>query len=106
MLTSMTTPRDAIQRSQPAKDTLQPLDISEDPWRNIGMGYFNGVCNYFSKFPFMLKAEISFWYLRDHLIDLFAVEGHLEIVDNGDNDPYLKVLTPFHHLITQDQMAS
>ena len=80
------------ERSQPAKDPLQPLDISEDPWKNIGMDYFNGVCNYFSKFPFMLKAEISLWSLRDHLIDLFAVEGHLDdIVDNGDNDPYLKV---------------
>ena len=60
----------------------------------IVMDYFyvNGrlnalVCDYFSKFPFVFQTKTtSFANLRDHLEELFMVEGTPdEIV--GDNDP-------------------
>ena len=51
---------------------------------------FNGnsyvlICDYFSKFPFMFKAKTSFWSLRDHLINLFSIEGYPDkiVSDNG-----------------------
>ena len=34
------------------------------------------ICDYFSKFPFLYRAKTSFWLLRDHLIDLFSIEGY------------------------------
>ena len=44
------------------------------------------ICDYFSKFPFLYRAKTSFWSLRDHLIDLFSIEGYPdEIV--SDNEP-------------------
>ena len=52
---------------------------------------FNGnsyilICDYFLKFPFLFRAKTSFWSLRDHLIDLFSIEGYPdEIV--SDNEP-------------------
>ena len=69
-----------IKWSQIAKEPLQPHDIPEGPWRKLGMDYlnFNGksyvlICDYFSKFSFLYRAKISFWSLRDQLIDLFSI---------------------------------
>ena len=51
---------------------------------------FNGtqyvlISDYFSKFPYVFKAKTSFWCLRDHLINLFAIEGYPDeiVTDNG-----------------------
>ena len=60
--------------------------------RKLGIDYFtfNGnsyvlICDYFSKFPFLYRAKTSFWSLRDHLIDLFSIEGYPDeiVSDNG-----------------------
>ena len=56
---------------------------------NFGGNSYILICNYFSKFPFLYRAKTSFWSLKDHLIDLFSIEGYPdEIV--SDNGP------PFH----------
>ena len=84
--------QECIKWSQMGKEPLQPHDISEGPWRKLGMDYFNFngnlyvfICDYFSKFPFLYRAKTSFWCLRDHLIDLFSVEGYPDeiVSDNG-----------------------
>ena len=84
--------QECIKRSQVAKEPLQLHDIPEGPWRKIGMDYFNFdgnsyvlICDYFSKFPFLYRAKTSFWSLRDHLIDLFSIEGYPDeiVSDNG-----------------------
>ena len=88
--------QECIKWSQVAKEPLQPHDIPEGPWRKLGMDYFNFngnsyvlICDYFSKFPFLYRAKTSFWSLRDHLIDLFSIEGYPDeiVSDNG---------APFH----------
>ena len=84
--------QECIKMSQVAKEPLQPHDIPEGPWRKFGMDYFNFdgnsyvlICDYFSKFPFLYRAKTSFWSLRDHLIDLFSIEGYPDeiVSDNG-----------------------
>ena len=85
--------QECIKRSQVAKEPLQPHDIPEGPWRKLGIDYFtfNGnsyvlICDYFSKFPFLYRAKTSFWSLRDHLINLFSIEGYPdEIVSATDH---------------------
>ena len=61
-------------------------------WRKLGIDYFTFdgnsyvlICDYFSKFPFLYRAKTSFWSLRDHLIDLFSIEGYPDeiVSDNG-----------------------
>ena len=89
--------QECIKRSQVAKEPLQPHDIPEGPWRKLGINYFafHGnsyvlICDYFSKFPFLYRAKTSFWSLRDHLIDLFSIEGYPdEIV--SDNGPLFQI---------------
>ena len=87
--------QECIKRSQTAKEPLQPHDIPEGPWRKLGMDYFhfNGntyvlICDYFSKFPFMFKAKTSFWSLRDHLIDLFSIEGYPDEIVSDNGPPF------------------
>ena len=84
--------QECIKRSQVANEPLQSHDIPEGPWRKLGMDYFNFngnsyvlICDYFSKFPFLYRAKTSFWSLRDHLIDLFSIEGYPDeiVSDNG-----------------------
>ena len=84
--------QECIKQSQVAKEPLQPHDIPEGPWRKLGMDYFNFdgnsyvlICDYFLKFPFLYRAKTSLWSLRDHLIDLFSIEGYPDeiISDNG-----------------------
>ena len=59
------------------------------------MDYFNFddnsyvlICDYFSKFPFMFKAKTSFWSLRDHLINLFSIEGHPDEIVSDNGPPF------------------
>ena len=87
--------QECIKRSQVAKEPLQPHDIPEGPWRKIGMDYFNFdgnsyvlICDYFSKFPFLYRAKTSFWSLRDHLIDLFSIEGYPDKIVSDNGPPF------------------
>ena len=86
---------ECIKRSQVAKEPLQPHDIPEGPWRKLGMDYFNFngnsyvlICDYFSKFPFLHRAKTSFWSLRDHLIDLFSIEGYPDEIVSDNGPPF------------------
>ena len=87
--------QECIKRSQVAKEPLQPHDIPEGPWRKFGMDYFafDGnsyilICDYFSKFPFLYRAKTSFWSLRDHLIDLFSIEGYPDEIVSDNRPPF------------------
>ena len=108
--------QECIKRSRQPKESLQPHDIPAGPWRKIGMDYFNFngtsyilISDYFSKYPYMFKAKTSFWSLRDHLINLFAIEGYLDevVTDNGPplQHPRVQQISlqarhNTHHLIT------
>ena len=95
--------QECIKRSQVAKEPLQPHNIPEGPWRKLGMDYFNFngnsyvlICDYFSKFLFLYKAKTSFWSLRDHLIDLFSIEGYPDEIVSDNGPPFLsKEFTKF-----------
>ena len=59
------------------------------------MDYFNFdgnsyvlICDYFSKFPFLYRAKTSFWSLRDHLIDLFSIEGYPDKIVSDNRPPF------------------
>ena len=87
--------QECIKRSQVAKESLQPHDIPEGPWGKFGIDYFtfNGnsyvlICDYFSKFPFLYRAKTSFWSLRDHLIDLFSIEGYPDEIVSDNGPPF------------------
>ena len=87
--------QECIKRSQVDKEPLQPHDIPEGPWRKFGMDYFNFngnsyvlICDYFSKFPFLYRAKTSFWSLRDHLIDLFSIEGYPDKIVSDNGPPF------------------
>ena len=87
--------QECIKRSQVAKEPLQPHDIPEGPWRKLGMDYFNFngksyvlICDYFSKFPFLYRAKTSFWSLRDHLSDLFSIEGYPDEIVSDNGPPF------------------
>ena len=73
----------------------QPRDIPEGPWRKLGINYFTFdgnsyvlICDYFSKFPFLYRAKTSFWSLRDHLIDLFSIEGYPDEIVSDNRPPF------------------
>ena len=87
--------QECIKQSQTAKEPLQPHDIPEGPWRKLGMDYFNFngnsyvlICDYFSKFPFLYKVKTSFWSLRDHIIDLFSIEGYPDEIVSDNGPPF------------------
>ena len=87
--------QECIKRSQVPKEPLQPHDIIEGPWRKLGIDYFNFngnsyvlICDYFSKFPFLYRAKTSFWSLRDHLIDLFLIEGYPDKIVSDNGPPF------------------
>ena len=84
--------QECIKRSQVAKEPLQPHDIPEGPWRKLGMDYFNFdgnayvlICDYFS---IIYRAKTSFWSLRDHLIDLFSIEGYPDEIVSDNGPPF------------------
>ena len=85
--------------------------------------YMNGrlyilICDYFSKFPFLFRVKtMSFANLKDHLAELFSVEGTPdEIMSNNgpplmakNSVPFLQILvsdTTPHHQTTHVVMAS
>ena len=87
--------QECIKKSQVAKGPLQHHAIPEGPWRKLGMDYFNFhgnsyvlICDYFSKFPFLFKVKTSFWSLRDHLIDLFSIEGYPDKIVSDNGPPF------------------
>ena len=75
--------QECIHQSQPPKEPLQAHNVPQEPWERIAMDYFymNGrlyilICDYFSKFPFLFQTKtMSFANLKDHLVELFSVEG-------------------------------
>ena len=85
--------QECIRQSQPPKEPLQAHDVPQEPWERIAMDYFymNGrlyilICDYFSKFPFLFQVKtMSFANLKDHLEELFSVEGIPDEImsDNG-----------------------
>ena len=76
------------------------------------------ICDYFNKFPFLFQVKTtSFAILKDHIMELFSVEGIPDEImsDNGpplmakNSVPFLQVLvsdTPPHHQTTHGVMAS
>ena len=87
--------QECIKWSQTAEEPLQPHDIPEGPWRKLDMDYFNFngnsyvlICDYFSKFPFMYKAKTLFWSSRDHLIELFSIEGYPDKIVSDNGPPF------------------
>ena len=117
--------QECIRRSQPPKEPLQAHDVPQEPWERIAMDYFymNGrlyilICDYFSKFPFMFQVKTtSFANLKDHLEELFSVEGIPDEIMSDNGPPLmaknsvliLQVLasdTPHHHQTTHEVMAS
>ena len=79
--------------------------------------YINGrlyilICDYFSKFPFLFQVKTtSFANLKDHLEELFSVEGIPDEIMSDNGPPLmaknsvliLQVLaldTPHHHQTT------
>ena len=96
MLIFQTTTRDVRNASRgpgcPRSHYSHMTSQKDPPWLKLGMDYFtfNGtqyvlISDYFSKFPYLFKAKTSFWCLRDHLINLFAIEGYPDeiVTDNG-----------------------
>ena len=85
--------QECICRSEPPKEPLQGHAVPQEPWERIAMDYFymNGrlyilICDYFSKFPFLFQTKtMSFANLKDHLEELFSVEGTPDEImsDNG-----------------------
>ena len=87
--------QECIKRSQVPKEPLQPHDIPEGLWRKLGIDYFTFdgnsyvlICDYFSKFPFLYRAKTSFWSLRDHLINLFSIEGYPDEIVSDNGPPF------------------
>ena len=70
--------------------------MPQEPWERIAMDYFymNGrlyilICDYFSKFPFMFQVKTtSFANLKDHLEELFSVEGIPNEIMSDNGPPF------------------
>ena len=61
----------------------------------LGIDYFTldgnsyvWICDYFSKCPFLYRAKTSYWSLRDHLIDLFSIEGYPDEIVSDNGPPF------------------
>ena len=88
--------QECIRRSQPPKEPLQAHNVPQEPWERIDMDYFymNGrlyilICNYFSKFPFLFQTKtMSFANLKDHLVELFSVEGTPNEIMSDTGPPF------------------
>ena len=56
--------------------------------------YMNGrlyflICDYFSKFPFLFQVKTtSFANLKDHLVELFSVEGTPDEIMSNNGSPF------------------
>ena len=88
--------QECIKRSLPPKEPLQAHEVPQQPWERIAMDYFNSggrlyilVCDYFSKFPFLFQAKSTSWAnLRDHLTELFAIEGTPDEIMSDNGPPF------------------
>ena len=88
--------QECIRRSQPPKEPLQAHEVPQEPWERIVMDYFymNGrlyilICDYFSKFPFLFQVKTtSFANLKDHLEELFSVEGIPDEIMSDNGPPF------------------
>ena len=88
--------QECICQSQPPKEPLQAHDVPQEPWERITMDYFymNGtlyilICDYFSKFPFLFQVKTtSFANLKDHLEELFSVEGIPDEIMSDNGPPF------------------
>ena len=84
-----------IKRSRPARELLQPHEIPDGPWQKLGMDFFDLqgkcyilICDYFSKFPYMLSCKTSWGLLKDRLIDLFSNEGYPKEIISDNGSPF------------------
>ena len=88
--------QECIRRSQPPKEPLQAHEVPQEPWERITMDYFymNGrlyilICDYFSQFPFLFQVKtMSFANLKDHLEELFSVEGIPDEIMSDNGPPF------------------
>ena len=88
--------QECICWSQPPKEPLQAHDVPQEPWERIAMDYFymNGrlyilICDYFSKFPFLFQVKTtSFANLKNHLEELFSVEGIPDEIMSDNGPPF------------------
>ena len=88
--------QECICWSQPPKEPLQAHDVPQEPWERIAMDYFymNGrlyilICDYFSNFPFLFQVKtMSFANLKDHLEELFNVEGIPDEIMSDNGPPF------------------
>ena len=88
--------QECIHWSQPPKEPLQAHDVPQETWERIVMDYFymNGrlyilICDYFSKFPFLFQVKTtSFANLKDHLEELFSVEGIPNEIMSDNGPPF------------------
>ena len=88
--------QECICQSQPPKEPLQAQEVPQEPWERIAMDYFymNGrlyilICDYFSKFPFLFQVKtMSFANLKDHLEELFSVEGIPDEIMSDNGPPF------------------
>ena len=85
--------QECVWRAHSPTEPLQAHDVPQQAWECIVMDHFyvNGrlyvlVSDYLSKFPFVFQTKTtSFVNLRDHLQELFMIEGTPDeiISDNG-----------------------
>ena len=88
--------QECIHQSLPPKEPLQAHDEPQQPWECKTMDYFyvNSrlyvlVYDYFSKFPFVFQTRTtSFSNLRNHLQELFAVEGTPDEIMSDNGSPF------------------
>ena len=88
--------QECIRRSQTPKEPLQAHEVPQEPTERIAMDYFymNGrlyilICDYFSKFPFLFQVKTtSFANLKDHLEELFSVEGIPDEIMSDNGPPF------------------
>ena len=88
--------QECIHRSLLPKEPLQAHDVPQQPLEHIAMDYFyvNGrlyvlICDYFSKFHFLFQTKTtSFANSKDHLQELFAIEGTPSEIMNDNGPPF------------------
>ena len=78
------------------KEPLRAHDVPQQPWECIKMDHLHGngrlyvlVCDYFGKFPFVFQTKTTrFTNLRDHLQELFMVEGTPDEIMSDNVSPF------------------
>ena len=88
--------QECIRQSLPPKEPLQAHDVPQQPWERITMDYFymSGrlyilICDYFSRFPFSFQTKTTTSAnLKDHLQELFSIEGNPNEVMSDKGPPF------------------